>query len=104
LESSSTGRITKSEVAKAIKDAAKESHVVLSTPEVTAAVESIFSQGDFNNSGSITRSQLREALSEDGSKVKALLEKQPVYQQVLKSLEGLSSAEILKEDVQEAIA
>jgi hypothetical protein len=49
-------------VVKAIKDAAKENHIVLNTPQVAAAVDSIFSYGDFNSSGSITRSQLRDAL------------------------------------------
>jgi hypothetical protein len=47
---------------------------------------------------------LRNALKEDGSEVKSLMEKQPVYQQVLKNLEGISSAQITKRDVQEAIA
>ena len=46
LESSKSEKLTKSEVVKAIKDAAKENNVVLSAPQVAAAVESIFNQGN----------------------------------------------------------
>ena len=77
LEYSSTGIITKTEVIKAIKDAAKENHIVLSTPQVAATVESFFSLAD--NSGSMTRSQLREAMASNISELKDLNEKEPLY-------------------------
>jgi hypothetical protein len=47
---------------KTIKDAAKENHIVLASPQLAAAVESIFNQADLSSSGSITRSQLKEAI------------------------------------------
>jgi Ca2+-binding EF-hand superfamily protein len=79
LDSSSSGIITKSEVTKAIKDTANEKNIVLSSAQVSAAVEQLFNEGELNSSGNISRTELREALMEDGLKVKTLLEKEPVH-------------------------
>jgi Ca2+-binding EF-hand superfamily protein len=73
LESSASSNITKTEVVKAIKDAAKENHIVLAAPQVAAAMKSIFNQADLSNSGTIRRSKLREAVTSNISEFKDLI-------------------------------
>jgi hypothetical protein len=51
----------------------------VSSAQVSAAVEQLFNGGELNSSGNISRTELREALMEDGLKVKTLLEKEPVH-------------------------
>jgi hypothetical protein len=56
LKSSASGQITKSEVTRAIRDAALKNQVELTNPEVGGVVESLFNQGDFNRVRIFTRS------------------------------------------------
>jgi len=68
-------------------------------------VESIFSQADLTSSGSIpTRSKLREAMTPNIPELKNIIGKQPVYQQVLRKLESISTVQIPINDVEDAIA
>jgi hypothetical protein len=80
LESSTSGNITKTEVANAIKDAAKENNIVLAAQQVAAAVESISNQSDLSNSGTIRRSKLRKAVTSNIPELKDLISFEPVYQ------------------------
>ena len=49
-------------MSKAIINAAKANNVIISGPQVAAAVESIFSTADLSSLGSIQRSELRDVL------------------------------------------